>query len=273
MPSIPIWLARLWWMGGLVGVVVSLLGGILGWFLVGAVQSAALDSLEATADVVELASETVVAVDGVFGDVVAALGTTEQALEEAGRSLSGIGVVTQEVSVLVGSEVPVQIESVLAAFPPLVDTARVVDRTMRALSLVGVEYDPEQPLDEALQEISNSLGPLPERLRGQREGLSTAADDLVVLSLSLEALSEDVATLTARLDETALLVSGYEDAALQAALTLEDLRSDLALQGALARVGVSVLAVALAVACSVPLWLGRRALAVGDEPQRGERSP
>lgn len=273
MPSVPVWLARLWWIGGVVGVVVSLIGGLLGWVLIGSAQSAVLDSLEVTADVVDLAAETVVVVDAAFDDVVAALDTTEQALEEAATALSGLGVVTQEVSVLLGAEIPEQIESVLVAFPPLVDTARVVDRTMRALSLVGVEYDPEEPLDDALQDIADSLEPLPERLRGQRGGLSDAADEIVVLSLSLEALAEDVSSLTARLDDTALLVAGYEQAAQRAALTLDDLRSDLVLQGVLARLAVAILALAVGVACTVPVWLGRQAVRADGERRSGERSP
>lgn len=251
--------------GGAVGMVAALAVAVLGWVLIGSTREALLDSLEVTTGALELAADTIATVDSAFSDVSAALDTTEEALGDASEALSTIGVVTQEVSVLLGDEIPSQVESVLDAFPPLVDTARVVDRTMRALTIVGVDYDPEQPLDETLEEIASSLEPLPDRLRGQQGNLADAADELVVLAVSLEELSGDVAALRGRLDDTASLVEGYEQAAAQATGVVARLRDDLAWQTGLARLAAVAMAVALGVASSVPLVAGRLSLARGQE--------
>ena len=246
-------------------MAAALAVAVLGWVLIGSTREALLDSLEVTAGALDLAAGTIATVDGAFTDVAAALDTTEDALGDASEALSTIGVVTQEVSVLLGDEIPSQVEAVLAAFPPLVDTARVVDRTMRALTIVGVDYDPEQPLDETLEEIASSLEPLPDRLRGQQQNLADAADEVVILAVSLGELSGDVAALRGRLDDTASLVEGYEQAAAQATEVVARLSDDLARQTALARLAAVALAVALAVASSVPLVIGRRSLAEGRE--------
>jgi hypothetical protein len=264
---VPRWLARLWLVAGVLGLVTSVSAVVVGWVVVGSFGSALLDTLDATAQVVEVVGDTVEVLDTGFADVAEALDTTERALGDASATLTTVGLLTQDLSRILGDEVPMQIESVLVTLPPLADTARLVDRTMRALSLVGVTYDPELPLDQAVLGVAESLAPLPERLRDQRPLLERAADELVAFSVTTEELAGDIGVLRMRLDESVALLDGYGDAAADAAGLLADLRSDLAVQGQLVRILLVVAGLAGAGVSTLPLAVGRWALAVPPPPE------
>jgi hypothetical protein len=262
VPPVPRWLARLWLVAGGAGILASLSLAVVGWVVVGSFRAGLIDTLDATAQVVEVVGDTVEVLDAGFADVAVALDTTEQALGDAAATLTTVGLLTQDLSRILGDEVPAQIESVLAALPPLADTARVVDRTMRALSLVGVSYDPEVPLDETVLGVAESLAPLPERLRDQRRLLERAADELVAFSVTTDGLAGDIGVLRGRLDESAMLLEGYGKAVADASVLLAELRADLAVQGQVVRVLLVAAGLAGAGVSTFPLVVGRWALAV-----------
>ncbi|MGH8875661.1 MAG: hypothetical protein ACRDVM_10485 [Acidimicrobiia bacterium] len=152
-----------------------------------------------------------------------------------------------------------------AAMPALISTAGVVDSTMRALSLVGVDYQAEVPLDDALVEVRDRLGEIPDRLRAQAEPLARAGADLVGLADSAEAVSDELTDLHVRLLDAGLLLERYSLAADRAEDVLETVRSQVLAQARLAKLLVAGLGVVLALGQTVPLAAGWWLLRGGAE--------
>lgn len=113
-----------------------------------------------------------------------------------------------ETTEVIASDVPEALEGVQASMPSLIETAATVDETLiflsnvkmsiplpfqEALSLgLGVDYDPEVPLDQALEDLNENLDGIPEDLRGLEDDLETANLNLLVVRDDLSALAGDL---------------------------------------------------------------------------------
>jgi uncharacterized protein YoxC len=113
-----------------------------------------------------------------------------------------------ETTEVIASDVPDAIEGIQTSMPSLIETAATVDETLRFLSNfqasipipfrdalsfgLGIDYDPEIPLNQALEDLGGNLDGIPENLRGLEEDLTTANDNLLVVRDDLSALADDL---------------------------------------------------------------------------------
>ncbi|HEY6634824.1 MAG TPA: hypothetical protein VI141_04340 [Acidimicrobiia bacterium] len=241
---------------GIIGMVGALVVGIAGWILASKASDALLETVTPIAGVVTDVAATIEASQVMVDRTVEAIESIEDATRSTARTLDSVGAIVGETAELAGGGLADSLDAAIDTLPALIDTGRVVDRTMRALSLVGVDYDPEVPLDEALGELESSLAPIPGQLREQVDLLLTVQEDLA-------RIGDDAATLSAVLLETridmmeagATLDSAAEHAT-QAAEQISSIAANLETYDMLARVVVVAAALALAAAASAPLLIG-----------------
>lgn len=239
------------------GITLAFVGAIVFGFAVGPwvqtlsdsfeVTSDALDVIDTTIEIVDDAlvvfSETLVGVDGVFEQTQATMGETSRVV------LATAGLLTDDV--------PGQIDSIQAAMDGLIDTANIVDGILGALSFVGVDYNPEVPLDEALIGVNRQLGEL-------GTSLTDSAADLFSMTVSINRLNDEVALvgeslvgLEEQIGQSRLLIAEYQTTAGQAQTVVTEAAERLSSQVWILRLlGVGLL-LALVVGFSAIWWVGR----------------
>lgn len=250
---------------GLIGVLGALVAGVAGWILAGRATRTVTETLEPISGIVVNLSETVDASLVMVDRTTAAIESIESATRSTGGTLDSVSQVIGDTAAIVEGSVAESLDSAVDTLPALVDTGRVIDGTMRTLSLVGVDYDPEVPLDESIAQLERSLRPLPDQLRDQVTLLTEVQDDVEQIALDAESLASVM--LQARLDLTAVeevLESASENAA-TAARRVEEIRSDVDTYDTLARIVVVALTVALLAAASAPLIIGFHYRGVEEE--------
>ena len=131
-----------------------------------------------------------------------ALNTVEQGLTNSDPLLGSVGE-------LLGEELPVTIETTRAALIGAQGGAAAMDRVLRSLAFLGLEYDPEQPLDESMAETADSLEPLPDSLRGVEGDLAASREDLDAVRADLDELADDLQQLGEELGAMAASLEGY----------------------------------------------------------------
>ncbi|HEY5890123.1 MAG TPA: hypothetical protein VIW94_05435 [Acidimicrobiia bacterium] len=260
------WLAKSWEVAGALGMVVAGLAAVVFALAVGpwfaaledslAVSARALDAVDQTVEVIDesliIFEETLVGVDGVF--------------EQTQASLDEISAVVLSTATLLSEDIPDQVAAIQTAMEGLIDTANVVDGILGALSFVGVDYNPEVPLDEALEDVNTELGEL-------GATLSDNADDLYSLTVSLNRLNEEIgstgdslAGLTVQLEESRRLIADYQSTSGDAQILLEEASDRLSGQVWIVRVLGVALLFFLGIALSAVWWLGRSFRSPGQEP-------
>ena len=243
---------------GVFGLAIALLIGTVGVVVVirlsGSMErslAAATSALESVDGTVELAATTIGTMSGSLDTVVAVTDRAEEALHDA----AGI---VDESGTVVTTDVPDGLDAVLAALPAIERVAAVVDGTLRALSFVGVGYDPETPFDEAVADLETALGDLPGRLRAQEQPLADLAEVFRGFGTSSVLIARDLEMVQSQVDDALLLLDEFASTTGEAAVLIANIQDDLAMLRVLLLGAVVLLAAVLAALQVVPLALGYR---------------
>lgn len=251
---------------GALAVVFSTFLGVGGWIIVDGMMSGAVDTTRSAANVVDDVAAATDAATVSVRSMGAVVEDIESAARSSGRTLGTIEELVIDISDRTVEDVAASLDSAVAAMPGLIQTGRLVDRTLQALSLVGVDYDPATPLDEALQSLEDSLAPLPEQIRDQTMLLDAAADDL-------SEMSEDAGALAASLLEIRIELLDAEDVISKAATDVEEVAEtfdQLATDFETYRKWATWLPVAAAIALAAS---GIGVLVIGVSQVRGPKLP
>ncbi len=151
------------------------------------------------------------------------LATTEQALTAVKESLGLVGSITDNVAESTGDvadvvggiadlatgPIPDSLAALRSSMPALIDTAAVIDESMRTLAVFGVPYAPEAPLDVALADIQAGLSDLPESIEAQGETLALILPQIRQTGTDTAALTRQVSAIEANLDEILISIESY----------------------------------------------------------------
>ena len=260
MPPVPPWLARTWLIGGVIGAAAGIGAAILAWSILGSASVASTRSVELADDLLVSISGTVVSVEDALLAVADGLRTTQQSAADASITLTQLSALTSNLGDLVSEDVPGSLDAVRASLAPIEATAGVLDGTLRALSFFGVDYDPETPLDEAIDDLDQRLADIPADLRRQGPLIQSAADSLNDFGSDTLVIADDLSDLRRELRTTAATVAGYQVTIGEAADLLEDVESDLTGRLEPLKWVMVAIAIALAITQTVPITFGLWAL-------------
>ena len=257
---------------GVSGLLTAGLVAVIGWALVGEAADDFRDVLLLSGTTLESVSATLDVGDEVLATAGEAIATGTALVGDAQGTLRSIAEVTADMEQLVTDDVPAAIDSVRVALPPLASTAAIVDTVMRALSVVGVAYDPDVSLDDAISAIDEELAAIPPLLRAQQEPLSALQEDLLSFADRTGEVGVQFEGLSASIEESRSLVADYEAGVAEGSRLIEDALDQLHRQRRLARILVLAVAGALAISQAASLVVGW-SLRKGRPLLAGDNSP
>lgn len=209
---------------GMVWILTSILWGILGVMGILYVSSW-IENTQAKLDnelvIVYETLESVRIVIDETTDVISStnnsLGTVQKSVHDASNALTDLRPLLWKTTKVVTLDVPDALDGMQASMPSLIETAKSVDETLTWLSNfeltipnpfgrdwsydLGISYDPEVRLDQALVSMNRNLEDIPEDLRELDESLSTADANLIVVSDDLAFLAGDIETTNQQVGE------------------------------------------------------------------------
>lgn len=247
-------------MTGGVGLAAAIGVAVFGVGFVESTAGAAVEVLAVTEELLVTVGDTTSAIDGALAEMSASLSTVQGSAADGAATLTEVGAVTADLAVVISEDIPDSLDSIRAAMPQLIATAGVVDRTMRALRLVGVDYDPDQPLDDAIADIDTQLAAIPPQLRDQADRLRRAAAGVSEFGGDAIVIAEDVGRLRARLDDSRGLIAGYAGAVDRLVPVVDELDARLRTQAAAGRWVILGFALALALGQTLPMAAGYAAV-------------
>lgn len=260
MPDIPRWLARFWFLAGVAGVVVALVGTVLGVLFVRSTRDAAVEALATTDRSLATFTDTAGVLSGMIDEVHTGLGGVQGTLADSAVTITRLGRLTANVGEIVSTDVADSLDSVSRSMPGVISTASVVDRTMRALRLLGVDYSPEQPLDQALAAIEADLAEIPGTLRSQSGLFEEVAAGMSGIGSDSLDMAAEVALIRSSLNASGLLLDGYVDVAQRASDLVVEVTGRLESQARWAQLLTGILGLSIAAAMTLPATAGWLAL-------------
>lgn len=249
---------------GLVGAVVITL---VAWILIEDLFDRFSDSLEVTGEALVSVGATLNVADETLETLTASLKTAGTATGHAAASSETISAAVTETVAIVGEDLPASIEAIRDAMPGLIEASNVIDNTLSGLSLIGVPYNPDVPLDEAFAELDRQLAPLPEGLRENAAIIANLIPEADGFFQETMTLTEQIETIRLSVLEARSVIDDYQSQAARLDAVVQDTAAGLD-QGAFFSRLLVVLGGALAVIAMSGLIVAGRAITQLEELPR-----
>jgi ABC-type transporter Mla subunit MlaD len=218
---------------GILGIALSIIGTISSRTLIDDLFDSFEKTLDSTSQSLDTAEETLLLAKTTVDQVNDALDTVGSAAINLSETMSQTRPLLAEISQIISGDLPDTVEAFQSAIPGMAQSAAVIDDTLIALSNLriereilgfplrfdlGIDYAPEVPFEESINQIGDSLEGLPARLRGLESHVETAdgnletiSQDIIAMSADLEAINSSIAAVAPLLDDYVQIVTEAHD--------------------------------------------------------------
>jgi methyl-accepting chemotaxis protein len=267
---------------GLLGLALSLAGTVISRQIIEDFGNAADNALLLTGQSLDTVNDTLTLTKQTLGEVTAGLDTVGEAAVNLSSTLDDTQPILEQVTQVAARDVPDGLDAVQTAIPDVAQAAGAIDDTLSILNAfqversifgvpiqfdLGIDYDPESPLDETVLELGQSLQGMPAGLRALEDDLTIANESLFVIGDNVLAIAEDLDRLNASVGELEPLIDEYLRLAAETADLINQTRESLTQQLQTAKLIATLLFVWLGLSQIVPFYLSWELL--GNDKNRG----
>lgn len=257
---------------GVISILVTVAGVIVGWQVVGQVEASVDDSLVLTDQALQVVVDSVQTTSSIVATVRSGVSNVSATLETLNTSIGDTQTVIAGSTDFLGTSLPEALDAVGKVLPTIQSVAHSVDSALRVISQApfGPDYNPAKPFDQAIGDLNTALAPLPDQLRGLAGQFDDVTQSTKTMSDQLTVLSGDVQRLDRQLGDVATLVDRYAKTAATAKVVTAQSRADLESSARSARVVLLLLGLIFAAGQIVPIWIGKELL---NETRQAEVEP
>ncbi|MCA9874323.1 MAG: hypothetical protein KC441_11730 [Anaerolineales bacterium] len=200
-----------------------------------------------------------------------AISTVEKTVADTSTTIGDTKPLVDQISVVAATEIPNSVEAIQASLYPAAALAAQVDTTLRTLSDftleqtflgvplqfdLGIDYDPQDALDESLLAIADSLDGVSGSLRDLEPTLTVNAGNLTLMSDNIAQISEDIAAINEVVADIVPLLDQYVDTITQVETAVLQVQANLDSYLQTAKLVITVLMIWLAALHLAPLYVG-----------------
>lgn len=270
---------------GLSGLALSVAGTLVSGQIIDDFGEAAENALLLSSQSLDTVHDTLVLTRQTLAEVTEGLDTVSVAAVNLSDTIDDTQPLLGQVTQVAARDVPDSLEALQTAIPDVAQAAGAIDDTLTILNAfqversifgvpiqfdLGIDYDPESPLNETVLELGQSLDGMPAGLRALEGDLSTASDSLVVIGDNVLAIAEDLEGLNSSVRELEPLVDEYIRLATDTADLVRQTRVALSQQLQTAKLITTLLFVWLGLSQLIPFYLSWELL--GSHERRSAES-
>lgn len=206
------------------GLIISIGGVIVSRQAIMEIGSSYENTLDLTADSLDNIHETLLLTKTTVNQVSSGLDTVGETAVNVSTTISSTKPLMDQVTQVAAKDVPKSLESIQQAIPDVAEAAGAIDDTLRLLDSfdfereifgipirfdLGINYKPENALDDTVLDLGTSLDGVPESLRSLDANLGVASENLSVVGQNLEVIAGELDQLNNTLKEIEPLIDEY----------------------------------------------------------------
>jgi methyl-accepting chemotaxis protein len=199
---------------GILGLVLSIGGLLVLPRLERQVETVAFEQLEIFDRALAAMMDGLTTAQTSLGQAEEALNSLEGVTSDVGQAISDTAPVLDAATEVVGEQLPETIESTQETLTSVATSAKIVDDILAGLStipLLGLDrYNPEVPLHQGFQEISDGLDGIPELLLKAGEGLNAGAASLEDVEEGFAAMGQSIGEAGTSLASAQSVLDDYQ---------------------------------------------------------------
>jgi len=254
----------------LVGISVSVAGVIVGRNLLDSLGSGIDQSLSIAIDSLDTVGDTLVLTRSMVESVSDGLETMSETADSVSQSLVESEPLLEQVTDVVSGDVPDSLVAIQETIPNVALAAGAVDDTLillnrfqidrRVLGVpirfnLGIDYNPNLPLDETVTELGESLDGLPEQLRELEASLQTTQANLTIMGENVHLIASDLDEVKESMVEVTPLLEEYIRLTTRTTDLIRRSRSNIADQLETAKIFIAVLFAWIGLNQVLPLYI------------------
>ena len=169
-----------------------------------------LDLLYATTVTID---DSLLLIENTVTTLIEATDTISQSSNAISGAINGTSVMADSFANLLGEDLPTTIVNTQTAITSAQSSAVVIDNVLTGLAsipLIGVNYNPPIPLNEALGNISDTLSSIPPNLEQIETGLKSTSSNLLQLQADLELINLNLQNIQATMTEAQEVIDHYQ---------------------------------------------------------------
>lgn len=209
---------------GIIGVVLAFAGIYFGLGAIDQIGVGLNGGLDLALESLATIQDTVTLTKTAVTEAGNSIETVEKTAADMSTTIGDTGPLVDQMSVVIAQEIPNSVEAIQASLVPAVEVAKQVDTTLLALNNfalaesflgfdlefdLGIDYEPEEPLDESLLAIGNSMDGVAEELRNLEPLLVTNSSNVTLMSDNVALIAEDIATINTVIADINPLLDQY----------------------------------------------------------------
>jgi chromosome segregation ATPase len=220
---------------GILGLTLSLAGGVMVWVSKPTVAEYANNTLETLNESISTSQDVMVITNDALGATIDSADALSEMLGTTAASVEDIQPVLNEFNEIMAGALPATLQKTTESLNTASQAAEVLESTLQSLDafrtvlsgvpLVGnfveqpeTPYNPEKPLADTLGEMATNLEGLPETFMVMSEELGTTDEKLSSIQTNLDTMSNSVSLISSSLGE-------YQTMITQSQSSMDDLQS------------------------------------------------
>jgi methyl-accepting chemotaxis protein len=266
---------------GLSGLALSVVGVIIGRQVIEEVGTGVDQALILTNDTLDTVGQTLLVTKDVMGKIDGGIETAGSTAINLSKTLSETRPMLGEIAQVISEDVPEGIESMQTALPDVAEAAGAIDDALRVLDSfqverqvfgvpisfdLGVDYNPENPLDETVLQLGESLEGLPNNLRDLQLHIDVANANLATIGQNVESIAADLALISESTGEIEPLIDEYIRIVTETGDLVRQARSSISDQLELAELILTLLFVWIGLNQAIPLYLSWNMFTTRSKP-------
>jgi hypothetical protein len=254
---------------GVLGLGLGCGTGIVGLRVASTLENTLNNTIDTALNGLEITRDMFVQAEDIVGEVQDATVVAEHTISDVGVTVENTAPTLDQVSSIISSDVPDNLDSIQEAVPNVVQVAQSLDQTLRTLSALkwqndllgiqfdlGIDYDPELPLDEPITTFGDGLSDLSQRFRELEPTLDTNGRDLEQIGTQMQEASQSLSAIGDEMEGLDAIARKYVVEIEEIRDPLVEFQASLGARFKIVRLGVILLAVWLCLFQLVPFYLG-----------------
>jgi len=255
----------------LIGVILSIVGTYVAWSMVDSLGEGIDTTLELTSDGLDTVAQSLLLTKATVEDVTGSVATVQITTGNLSTTISDTRPLINQVTLVATEDVPNSIQAVQETMPNVAAVAGSIDDALETLSAfqfsqsflgvnigfdLGIEYAPEEPFEDSITQVGDSLDGVPDRLRGLEPFLATTNENMRIISENVETLAADLGDINENIENIQPLLDDYLELVYRTNDLIGQTRRGLEDQLRPIKIVIMVLFIWIGLTQVAPLYLG-----------------
>lgn len=213
------------------GLIFSGWGLVRIWTIKGQVTEDVLSTVELTQTTLTATSDGLFLAEQSLTQAKVDVISLKNTLEATGRAIRATNPIIASLSNLMKNDLPDAIQATQMSLETAQSSARLIENFLRTLSSIPFlpiePYNPEVPLQESLQEVSDSLDRIPASLLDMEDNLRQSQGNLILIQAEFNIMARHVQQINESLTNAETIVVEYQQVVSEVQERVSSLENDI----------------------------------------------